>query len=382
MPVWNIARRKEDAESALEEFTAPQGAADPDFLPEPAFRRMLYLERKRTERSRRRFVLMLLDSGSLLRAGNKAAVFERLTFALSRSSRETDIKGWYTEGSVLGVIFTEIGDEGRSVANALLAKVTNTLAGTLSIEQINEVNIAFHLFPDDWEQRDPGDPADLTLYPEMAGRNGAQNLSRLLKRSMDIAGSLFALGLLSPALLVIAAAIRATSKGPVLFRQKRLGQYGRGFTFLKFRSMYPANDPRIHEEYVTQFIRGKVEQNGQTTFKLTRDPRVTPIGRFLRRTSLDELPQFFNVLLGEMSLVGPRPPIAYEFEAYDIWHKRRLLAVKPGITGLWQVKGRSRVTFDEMVRLDLRYASSWSLWLDIKILLETPRAVIGGVGAF
>lgn len=343
---------------------------------------MLYLERKRTERSRRRFVLMLLDSGSLLRAGNKAAVFERLTFALSRSSRETDIKGWYTEGSVLGVIFTEIGDEGRSVANALLAKVTNTLSGTLSIEQINEVNIAFHLFPDDWEQRDPGDPADLTLYPEMAGRNGAQNLSRLLKRSMDIAGSLFALGLLSPALLVIAAAIRATSKWPVLFRQKRLGQYGRGFTFLKFRSMYPANDPRIHEEYVTQFIRGKVEQNGQTTFKLTRDPRVTPIGRFLRRTSLDELPQFFNVLLGEMSLVGPRPPIAYEFEAYDIWHKRRLLAVKPGITGLWQVKGRSRVTFDEMVRLDLRYASSWSLWLDIKILLETPRAVIGGVGAF
>ncbi len=125
-----------------------------------------------------------------------------------------------------------------------------------------------------------------------------------------------------------------------------------------------------------------MEQNGQTTFKLTRDPRVTPIGRFLRRTSLDELPQFFNVLLGEMSLVGPRPPIAYEFEAYDIWHKRRLLAVKPGITGLWQVKGRSRVTFDEMVRLDLRYASSWSLWLDIKILLETPRAVIGGVGAF
>jgi lipopolysaccharide/colanic/teichoic acid biosynthesis glycosyltransferase len=116
-------------------------------------------------------------------------------------------------------------------------------------------------------------------------------------------------------------------------------------------------------------------------FKLTNDPRITPIGRLLRRTSLDELPQFLNVLKGQMSLVGPRPPIPYEVDCYEAWHKRRLLTVKPGITGLWQVKGRSRTTFDEMVRLDLQYARTWSLWLDLKIILKTPGAMVSGDGA-
>ncbi len=117
-------------------------------------------------------------------------------------------------------------------------------------------------------------------------------------------------------------------------------------------------------------------------YKLTNDPRITRIGGFLRKTSFDEIPQFLNVLRGEMSLVGPRPPIPYEVESYDIWHRRRLLGVKPGITGLWQVAGRSRTTFDEMVRLDLQYAKSWSFWLDLKILLQTPRAVVAGDGAY
>jgi lipopolysaccharide/colanic/teichoic acid biosynthesis glycosyltransferase len=136
---------------------------------------------------------------------------------------------------------------------------------------------------------------------------------------------------------------------------------------------------------VTRFIVGSssTETAGthQKLYKLTADPRITPVGRFLRNTSLDELPQFLNVLLGDMSLVGPRPPVTYEFERYDLWHKQRLLAVKPGITGLWQVDGRSRVKFDDMVRLDIRYARSWSLWLDLKILLQTPRAVLSGRGA-
>jgi lipopolysaccharide/colanic/teichoic acid biosynthesis glycosyltransferase len=115
---------------------------------------------------------------------------------------------------------------------------------------------------------------------------------------------------------------------------------------------------------------------------MKNDPRVTRIGRFLRRTSLDELPQFFNVLRGDMSLVGPRPPLEYEYEEYDVWHRRRVLEIKPGITGLWQVRGRSRVRFDDMVRLDLQYARGWSLWLDVQILAETPRAVLLGDGAF
>jgi lipopolysaccharide/colanic/teichoic acid biosynthesis glycosyltransferase len=203
---------------------------------------------------------------------------------------------------------------------------------------------------------------------------------------MDIAGSLAALALCLPVLFAIAIAIKLTSKGPILFRQVRLGQYGKKFTFLKFRSMYVGNDHAIHEQYVTQFIAGAqgLEQSGpdqRRQYKLTADPRITRVGRLLRKTSLDELPQLLNVLIGEMSLVGPRPPVMYEYKCYDLWHKERLIAVKPGITGLWQVEGRSRVKFDEMVRLDIRYARSWSLWLDIKILLQTPLAVISGAGA-
>jgi len=172
----------------------------------------------------------------------------------------------------------------------------------------------------------------------------------------------------------------------VLFRQKRIGEHGTPFTFLKFRSMYVNNDSSEHREYVRQLIEGKADKkpangNGAGVFKLTNDPRITPVGKFLRRSSLDELPQLLNVLHGEMSLVGPRPPVPYEVEAYATWHRRRLLEAKPGITGLWQVYGRSRVEFDDMVRLDLRYARECSPLLDLKILLQTPKAVIGGDGA-
>jgi lipopolysaccharide/colanic/teichoic acid biosynthesis glycosyltransferase len=150
--------------------------------------------------------------------------------------------------------------------------------------------------------------------------------------------------------------------------------------------MHANNDAAIHKDYVQKLIAGKAETqpsngSGQGVYKLTHDPRITKVGSFLRKTSLDELPQFINVLKGEMSLVGPRPPVPYEVEAYDIWHRRRLLEAKPGITGLWQVSGRSRVKFDDMVRLDLRYARSWSPWTDIKILWRTPGAVVLGNGA-
>jgi lipopolysaccharide/colanic/teichoic acid biosynthesis glycosyltransferase len=151
--------------------------------------------------------------------------------------------------------------------------------------------------------------------------------------------------------------------------------------------MAVSTDAGIHKEFVQNFIAGKAQpaaaaNDQKVVYKITSDPRVTWIGRFMRRTSLDELPQFWNVLNGEMSLVGPRPPIPYEIEAYDTWHRRRLLEAKPGITGLWQVHGRSRTTFDEMVRLDLRYSRTWSPLLDLKILLQTPRAVRSGDGAY
>src|SRR5207245_1146549 len=175
--------------------------------------------------------------------------------------------------------------------------------------------------------------------------------------------------------LLISVAIKLSSKGPVLFKQQRVGQYGFPFTFVKFRSMYSVNDSSIHEVYVKRFISGKspqqIEGNRNVVYKILKDARVTGVGKFLRKTSLDEVPQFFNVLKGDMSLVGPRPPIPYELESYDIWHRRRFLETKPGITGLWQVSGRSRTSCDDMVRLDLKYTRAWSLWLDTKILRQT-----------
>jgi lipopolysaccharide/colanic/teichoic acid biosynthesis glycosyltransferase len=207
-----------------------------------------------------------------------------------------------------------------------------------------------------------------------------------MKRAIDVAVSGFGLLLLSPVFAALAIAIKLTSSGPVFFKQERVGQYGKLFTVLKFRSMYTNNDHSVHKDYVTKLIADQAERKSvagttQGVYKLTNDRRITPLGRIIRRTSLDELPQIINVLIGEMSLVGPRPAIPYELAAYQTWHRRRILEAKPGITGLWQVTGRSLVKFDDMVRLDLRYATSWSLGLDIWILLRTPMAVIRGAGA-
>lgn len=203
---------------------------------------------------------------------------------------------------------------------------------------------------------------------------------------IDVTGSLGGLLFCAPLFLGIAVAVKLSSKGPVFFRQQRVGRYGAPFVFLKFRSMYMDNDPHVHQQYVKQLIAGRAQRqpsngDGHGIYKLTNDPRVTRIGKFLRRTSLDELPQLWNVLKGEMSMVGPRPAIPYEVEAYQTWHRRRVLEAKPGITGLWQVNGRSRLKFDDMVRLDVRYAIGMSIWLDIKILMLTPRSVVLGEGA-
>jgi len=356
-------------------------------LSEELFLKLLCLERKRTERSGRRFVLMLLDAGNLLK-GTRTPVLSSLLSAITQSTRDTDLKGWYKAGSVIGVIFTEVGGaEDNSIVQALSSKLTDSLYAALRIQEINQIKLTFHVFPEDWDDDGPGGPITSTLQTELTREIKRKKISLSAKRLIDIVGSLVGLILCLPVLVIIASAIKLTSKGPVFFKQVRLGQYGKKFTFLKFRSMYVNSDHRIHEEYVTRFIVGvpgteQTNGNHQKVYKLTADPRITRIGRFLRNTSLDEVPQFINVLLGDMSLVGPRPPVTYEFERYDLWHKQRLLAVKPGITGLWQVVGRSRVKFEQMVRLDIRYARSWSLWLDIKILLQTPRAVISGSGAY
>jgi len=205
---------------------------------------------------------------------------------------------------------------------------------------------------------------------------------RLAKRTFDTLAVTPGLILLSPLLLIVAIAIKLDSPGPVFYRQSRVGENGRLFTMLKFRSMKTGNDTNTHKQHIAKLIQGNisVEQLGGKSLKLEDDSRITRIGKLIRKTSIDELPQLFNVLRGEMSLVGPRPPIPYEVEFYQDWHKRRFEAL-PGITGVWQIKGRNRVGFDEMVRMDIEYIEKQSFWLDIMILLQTPLAVVTGKGA-
>jgi len=367
---------------------SPANGRSPLFS-EEVFTTLLTLERKRAERSRQPFALLLLAASQAFHANPRDLAFGGLLAVLSASTRETDIWGWYTEGSVIGVILTEFGSgDPHTLRGTMLSKVRAALQTHLAPEQCEQIRFSFYVFPEaSGPQNGNGHSGDLKLelYPDLRPEKDKKRVARRIKKSIDLCGSLAAVLLLSPLLLAIAIAIKLTSKGPVLFKQTRMGQYGQPFTFLKFRSMYFLNDPRIHQEYIRQLIAGKpaskhADGNGGA-YKLKDDPRVTPLGQFLRRTSLDELPQFFNVLRGEMSLVGPRPPIPDETVLYDIWHRQRFFEVKPGITGLWQVKGRSRVTFDEMVRLDIQYMRNWSLGLDLKILLETPRAVLFGTGA-
>jgi exopolysaccharide biosynthesis polyprenyl glycosylphosphotransferase len=330
---------------------------------------------------------MLVDTGDTLASERNGKVLLQILNALAFATRETDVRGWYTRNLAVGVMFTEITlDDKKQILSTMLDRVNEALRHHLTFEQFSQIKLSFHLFPEDWDHQTPDGPSNRALYPDLASGDGRKS-SRMMKRAMDVTGSLAALLIFSPLFLVIAALVKLTSKGPVLFRQVRVGRFGKPFTFLKFRSMYVNNDASKHQEYVKQLIAGQADRKGgdgasEGVFKLTDDPRITEIGKFLRRTSLDELPQFFNVLIGEMSLVGPRPPISYEVEAYDLWHRRRLLEAKPGITGLWQVNGRCRVEFDEMVRLDLQYAKTWSPWLDVKILARTPKAMVVGEGAY
>jgi exopolysaccharide biosynthesis polyprenyl glycosylphosphotransferase len=356
-------------------------------LNEDAFVSMLYLERRRAERAQNRFVLILVDVQKIVSSiSGKERTVQMLAKSLSEATRETDIIGWYLEDSLLGVIGTELGKASNEVVQKrFLDKLRRIFESTLGIEKSSSISVSFHFFPEEYGSGANDHSANIKLYPEIRKREVERKVPLAIKRAIDLVGSAAALVFLSPVFAVVALAIKFSSKGPVLFKQERLGQHGKTFTVLKFRSMRTDCDAKIHQQYVEQFIAGQVDGNSEVAakpvFKIQKDPRVTPIGRFIRKASLDELPQFWNVLRGEMSLVGPRPALAYEFRKYEVWHRRRVLEIKPGITGLWQVEGRSRTRFDEMVRLDLKYARGWSVWLDLKILAQTPGAVIQGEGA-
>lgn len=213
------------------------------------------------------------------------------------------------------------------------------------------------------------DPADL---PVVTSRR---------KRALDVLASALGLVVLSPLFLLIAVAIRLDSRGPALFRQQRAGLHGRPFKMLKFRTMRSGTSEHRHREYVEGLVSGERERsNSEGVYKLTADDRVTRVGRLLRRTSLDELPQLLNVWRGEMSLVGPRPAISYEVELYEDWQWKRLDS-RPGITGLWQVSGRNRLTYRQMCDLDVRYIQEWNWASDLRILLKTLPVVFTNSGA-
>lgn len=198
------------------------------------------------------------------------------------------------------------------------------------------------------------------------------------KRILDIVFTLLISPLLIIVGIIIALCIKLDSKGPVFFQQKRYGQNGVEFEFLKFRSMYVNNDQAVHREKILEYMKGQQlndDATGKTAYKYIGDPRITRVGRFIRKTSLDELPQFWNVLRGEMSLVGPRPPISYEVEQYSSRDKLRLMG-KPGLTGTWQVYGRSRVTFQEMIEMDIKYLEQQSIWQDIKLIFLTVPVMV------
>jgi len=356
---------------------------DPSFFNQSHFRHILRVECMRTERSKKPFLLLLLDISHLIETTKDIKAVDKIKASLNPSLREVDIRGWYQNNRTIGVLFTEITSIDEVFIDTIIHKIFNRFSERLNPNWIKKISISYHLFPETNHGSLAGEPFNINLYPDIVRKNLSKKFSFFMKNILDIAGSASALLLFAPLFLIIAAAIKSTSPGPVFFRQERVGLNGRTFLFYKFRSMKTNNDPLKHKEYIKKFIN---QQNSSAVepgiFKLTNDSRITRVGHFIRKTSLDELPQLINVLKGDMSLVGPRPPIPYECDLYDIWHRRRLLSARPGITGLWQVMGRSRTTFDEMVRLDLKYLREWNLLLDLKILLMTPKAVISGSGAF
>lgn len=350
-----------------------------DFLPEDIFREVLSFERKRAERTHKPVILMLLDLTGIDAVSDRFAVTRHVAQTLTNQIKTVSNTGWYRDREVLGVILAEAEGDTACLEKKIKDSLPPGLCGLTPC-----IAYRFISFPEAGEQVQQAESA--LFYPDLPGHK-RRAFSLFFKRAMDIIGGATGILLFLPLFIVLPVCIKMTSKGPVLFKQERIGQHGKKFTFLKFRTMTAGNDPTIHQEYIKKLIREqksyeKDPEKRPGVYKISNDPRVTPIGRFLRKTSLDELPQFFNVLKGEMSLVGPRPPIPYEVENYELWHLRRVMEIKPGITGLWQVNGRSSTSFDEMVRLDLKYAREWTLWMDIRILLKTPWAVIAGKGAY
>ena len=372
-------RRSETVAAAAGTIQWPAGQNDPRLrslvLGEALFKATLARELNRADRSNTTIGLLTVgpnDSGAA-----DALPWKAVIDALTAAKRETDVIGWLKRDNVIGVVLPEIQAPYATLRTSLRDRFLGALVNGSEAEFCRGLSLQLYVCPETDLQTQTFNSRFIAPKQHSAGYDA-------LKRGLDIVSTLALLILLAPLMLVAAALIKLTSRGPVFFKQVRLGHRMKAFTMFKFRTMRVNSNSAIHQEFVSSFIKGseQIDKAGRPGFfKLASDPRVTPIGRILRKTSIDELPQLLNVLRGEMSLVGPRPPLPYEVEQYQRWHCRRVHEAKPGITGLWQVKGRSRTTFDEMVRLDIRYAKTRGLWTDVKILLATPKAVIAGKGA-
>ena len=345
-------------------------------LPKTQFLERLRLEKRRVDRSKASLsmIIFYFDREKMKSDGRSVKNF---LASFNNDLRETDIKGWVDENA-LGLLLPDTDENGvRRCADKLAAGNGNP-----------PYSLVTATYPDDIFQTLISQTTDQpNLFPlDMDDITKPRRLQSFLKRVIDIIGSLIGLILSLPVIFLTAIAVKMTSPGPIIFKQTRLGMKGNRFFFYKFRSMYSNSDDQIHRQYIADLIKGNLEKINQgeadkPIYKMKTDPRITKVGRILRKTSIDELPQFFNVLRGDMSLVGPRPPLPYEVEKYEPWHLRRILEVKPGITGLWQVDGRSQTSFNDMVRMDLRYALNWSLSFDLQILVKTVKVVLFPKGA-
>ena len=342
-------------------------------LGESVFQDALVRERKRADRFGAPFAVLLVDRSDDASEGDP---WVSILSAITAVKRDADAVGWLERGAVLGLLLPDVSKDGAFRVMERLRQEISRRLGASALAAVSMRLYGHGIGPGPDSAAFP--PVDLLV--EAFVPQHARPWRDAAKRGLDIVGSCVLLAVFAPVMLVVVAAVKLTSPGPAVHRQVRVGRRGETFTMFKFRTMKVNSGHGVHQEYMAWFINssGKQPRTGQEVFKLTNDPRITSPGRFLRKASLDELPQFWNVLRGDMSLVGPRPPIPFEVEQYQPWHRRRVLEAKPGITGLWQVSGRSRTTFDDMVRLDLRYARTHSLWTDIKILAATPRAMFKG----
>jgi len=401
------------------------------FLDSVEFNTRLRQERLRSERSNLPLSLVVIDLRSIFdflseKTGlPQERVMQQIVYVLGKTTREYDVKGWYRDENI-GILTPDTDERG---AGSLVRNLVKCMAASFDVkgnDQHSEMMGFFTLstlkgegsYFTDSSTTNPlsfrvGDSCDTSStsssldmppngfitnqgvlvvqeWPFITGalnRVQSNKIQIAVKRIIDVIGALVVIVLGAPLMLSIAVLIKITSIGPVLYKQQRLGLLGKKFILLKFRTMHADCAQSAHEEYVKKLITEASECTSQGSarsqiFKLTNDPRVTSFGKFLRRFSLDELPQLFNVLMGDMSLVGPRPHPTYECEHYKRWHCQRVIEAKPGITGLWQVDGRSTTNYDEMVRLDLRYIRSWNIWLDLKILVKTAWIITSGKGAY